>query len=224
MSLVSNLDHETYPVKLDVKFVGQKQQITVSSLKRLENHTDLTVSVYVHSSNPHWTAVTGVATSLRPQSHNPFEQSSKLTSLLPGKVYYLPLALSTGCKVYLKSKDIRYTNYLRKPNIFLRSSLSENFFMVDQLQFDDHLITCKSNQTKSTIFRVGFHPLYIKVFCYTGARNCRRRYVMLSNLTLHGARKQSSSDFEDPFQRRAAQPARETKVLEGEDPEAFPCH
>ena len=108
ISLMSNLDHDAYPVKLEVNFVGLMQQITLSSLKRIENLTDLTVSVYVHSSNIHWTKVNNVATSLRPKCQNPFEQSIKLTELLPGKAYSLPLALSKSSKIFLKSKDIRY--------------------------------------------------------------------------------------------------------------------
>ena len=106
--LTSTLDHDLYPVNLEVRFIGQKPQISLSSMKRIENRTDLTLSVYVHSSNPHWRKVNEVTTSLRPKCQNPFEQSVKLTEVLPGKTYFLPLALSKGSKIYLKSKDIRY--------------------------------------------------------------------------------------------------------------------
>ena len=106
--LTSSLDHERYPVNLEVRFIGQKPQISLSSVKRIENRTDVALSVYVHSSNPHWMKVNEVTTSLRPKCHNPFEQSVKLTEVLPGKTYFLPLALSKGGKIYLKSKDIRY--------------------------------------------------------------------------------------------------------------------
>ena len=105
--LTSSLDHEQYPVNLEVKFFGQKPQISLSSMKMIKNNTDLTLSVYVHSSNPHWLKVNEVTTSLRPKCQNPFEQSVKLTEILPGKSYFLPLALSKGSKIYLKSKDIR---------------------------------------------------------------------------------------------------------------------
>ena len=107
ISLASTLDHELYPVNMDIKFVGQKQQIMLCSLKQIRNLTDMTVSVYVHSSNPHWRKVNELTTSLRPKCQNPFEQSVKLTEILPGKSYYLPLALSRKCKIFLKSKDIR---------------------------------------------------------------------------------------------------------------------
>ena len=119
ISLMSNLDHDTYPVKLEVNFVGLMQQISLCSLKLIENLTDLTVSVYVHSSNIHWTKVNNVATSLRPKCQNPFEQSVKLTELLPGKVYSLPLALSKASKIFLKSKDIRYNLLYSCPLNFL---------------------------------------------------------------------------------------------------------
>ena len=112
--LSSNLDHEQYPINLEVRFIGQKPQISLSSMKRIENRTDLTLSVYVHSSNPHWRKANEVRTSLRPKCQNPFEQSVKLTEILPGKTYFLPLALAKGSKIYLKSKDIRYANDPKK--------------------------------------------------------------------------------------------------------------
>ena len=65
--LTSTLDHDLYPVNLEVRFIGQKPQISLSSMKRIENRTDLTLSVYVHSSNPHWSKVNEVTTSLRPK-------------------------------------------------------------------------------------------------------------------------------------------------------------
>ena len=118
--LTSSLDHDRYPVNLQVRFIGQKPQISLSSVKRIENRTEVVLSVYVHCSNPHWSKVNEVTTSLRPKCQNPFEQSVKLTEVLPGKTYFLPLALSKGSKIYLKSKDIRYA---ADPNLEMKTVL-----------------------------------------------------------------------------------------------------
>ena len=102
LHLISELDHESYPFKLECKFVGQKQKIMLSSPHVLENKTNINISVYVQSSNEHWTKLNGSKS-----VDNPFEQNTKLTEIAPGKIYYLPLGLTKDAKLYLKPKDIK---------------------------------------------------------------------------------------------------------------------
>ena len=102
LHLISELDGESYPFKLECEYVGQKQKIMVSSPQVLQNKTNRNLSVYVQSLNPHWARQNGSKS-----VDNPFEQNIKLTEIAPGKTYYLPLGLTKDAKLYLKPKDMK---------------------------------------------------------------------------------------------------------------------
>ena len=102
LHLVSEFDHESYPIKLDCTFLGQKQRLEISSPYIIENKTNIDISLYVHSSSPHWTKLNNFKS-----VDNPFEQNIKLTEIAPGTEYHLPLGLSKEAKLFLKPKDIK---------------------------------------------------------------------------------------------------------------------
>ena len=102
LRLVSDLDGESYPFQLKCDYVGQKQNIMLASTKMLHNKTSKHVSVYVQSSNLHW--------SQHKEStvvENPFEQNIKLTEIAPGETYHLPLGLTKDANLFLKPKDMK---------------------------------------------------------------------------------------------------------------------
>ena len=103
LELISTLDGESYPFQLSCKYVGQKQNIQLSSTKTLQNNTNLHISVYVQSSNKLWDVQ-----NRSKSAENPFEQNTKLTEIAPGKLYYLPIGLTKDAKLFLKPKDMKY--------------------------------------------------------------------------------------------------------------------
>ena len=97
LSLNSEVDHDTYPFLLSSSFTGHQQQIELKSCLSLQNKTSFSLTIYVESTNLHWSK-----SNKDLQLNNPFASNVKLTELPVGAAYSLPVCLVKETKIFLK--------------------------------------------------------------------------------------------------------------------------
>ena len=102
IQIKSELDHSSYPLKLESKFENGIQAIQIMSNISIKNRTDSNLGLYVQSGSDHWKLLSPTN-----MIDNPFENCVKVKDLMCHSVFSVPLALTKDALFFIKPSNMR---------------------------------------------------------------------------------------------------------------------